>query len=114
RSLSADEMRATARDLLVSIRVVASWPPKAKEAVIAVESLNDAGRASGPAAQPVAEAVPIRVPPFPPHTDAPLALQIPERLGSGITSVASSLHAIFVSPGLLHVFDREPRFQILS
>ena len=47
RSFSADEMRATARDLLVSNRVVASWPPKAKEAVIAVESLNDAGRASG-------------------------------------------------------------------
>jgi hypothetical protein len=40
RSFSADDMRATVRDLLLTNRVIASWPPKPKETAVSVESLS--------------------------------------------------------------------------
>jgi hypothetical protein len=42
RSFSADDMRTTIRDLLLTNRVIASWPPKPKDASVTVESLNSA------------------------------------------------------------------------
>jgi hypothetical protein len=104
QSMTADDMRVAARDLLIMNRVVATWAPKPRQTAVAVESLTAAVRSAPPASSvpgsrregPQGESA---VKPFPPHTDPALSTTIPERLASGVSLVASTINAVFVSGG---------------
>jgi hypothetical protein len=114
RSFSADDLRATVRDLLISNRVVATWPPKPTEAVVAVEKLSDSTPSTAPALRPTLEAGTLRQASFPAHTDPLISQARPERLASGVSIVGSSMHAIFVAPNSLDLFKHEPSFEIMQ
>jgi hypothetical protein len=111
QSMTPDDMRVAARDLLIMNRVIATWAPKPRQTVVAVESLTPAAPPSPP--PPVAkdngrepQGDPA-VRPFPPHTDSALSSTPPERLPSGVSLAASAIHAVFVSGGAFTRFDRE-------
>jgi hypothetical protein len=114
RSLTADDLRVTARDVLVANRVVASWSPRANQARIAVESLSDESATVESPQEPRLEMEPVALPAFPPHSDLPYPRDVPQKLPNGISIVASSRHAIFVAPDMLAVFDTEPTVQDLE
>lgn len=111
RSFSADDMRATARDLVEAKPVIASWSPRVRALGLSVEKLSDieARAAKPPAPAPPKPGLgPVRLTPFPVHSDAALSEHAPVRLDSGVSIVASSAFAVFVAPDSLKTFDREP------
>jgi len=113
--MTADDLRAAARDLLgPTNRVIATWPPKAKVTSVDVEPLErsvppskDTERA-GATPNEGLQSQPLTPVPFPPHNHSPQARSVPERLASGVSLVASNVNAAFVSGGSLTRFDREP------
>jgi hypothetical protein len=112
QSMSSDDMRVAARDLLISNRVVASWAPKPRQTSVVSESLTRVESAPAPSrpvvekrsAGPLGEITPI---PFPSHTHSVLSSSSPERLPSGVSLAASSTNAVFVSGGPLTRFDHD-------
>jgi hypothetical protein len=121
RSFSADDMRTAARDLLEASPVVASWAPRIRTLRLDAEKLSDiAERAANPLApagpKPAALG-PVRVTPFPPHTDTAFFMQSPLRLDSGVSIVASSSYAVFVapdSPNSLTFYGQEPDSDLIQ
>jgi hypothetical protein len=115
QSMTADDMRIAARDLLIMNRVIASWPPRPKQTAVAVESLSDgpagsakpAAIAESPAFRPLSKVS------FPPHSDAMISSSVPERLASGVSLVPGNVHAVFVSGASFTKYDREPDAAIL-
>lgn len=116
QSMTADDMRIAARDLLIMNRVVATWPPKTKQTSVSAEPLGRAdisaapsdrttGASVGRAAIMRGEDTPI---PFASHVDSKLSFAAPERLISGVSLGLSTTNAVFVSGGPLKRFDHEP------
>jgi hypothetical protein len=112
QSMSADDMRVTARDMLIMNRVIASWPPRPRQTSVTTETLSSAkpvssstGRASneGRGESKQGEPAPIA---FPAHTHQSLLTPLPERLSSGVSLAASTATAVFVSGGTMTRFDR--------
>jgi hypothetical protein len=111
--MTADDMRAAARDLLIMNRVMASWAAKPKETTVSVEPL------SGSSPQPASSArrQPDNPKPkesdtgatvFPAHTDRPASTSAAERLPSGVFLVPSNVNAVFVSGGALTRLNHDP------
>jgi hypothetical protein len=116
QSMTADDMRIAARDLLIMNRVVATWPPKTKQTAVSAEPLSSADIPAAPTDRSTAanvgraaimrgEDTPI---PFAPHADSKLSFAAPERLISGVSLGLSTTNAVFVSGGPLKRFDHEP------
>jgi hypothetical protein len=118
QSMTSDDMRIAARDLLIMNRVIASWGPKAKQTSVAVESLPSANNHASASNSASSSFTPVtrlagtlgetRVVAFPSHQDPTPTTSLPERLVSGVSIAASSIHAVFVSGASLTRFDREP------
>ena len=108
RAFTADDVRAAARDFLAA-RVVASWSPKPRQLSVDIESLDapqpDVATADAPELLGELSEVPIQA--FPPHRHVFTKDVPPERLGSGVSVVSSSKHAIFVAPQTLNILDHE-------
>lgn len=112
-SLTADDIRIAARDLLIMNRVLASWAAKPRQLSVTAEPL-DSGAAKGDdaagATQTVARpqtALTEETIAFPPHSDPPTSTAPAERLASGISLAASSANAVFVAGGTLTRLDHE-------
>jgi hypothetical protein len=113
RSLTPDDLRAAAGDLLLMNRVIATWPPKPKQTTVEVEKLND--RTAEPRPSPTApktrpslpEAETIPIVAFPSHKDSAQNVPVPERLASGVSIAASNINCVFVSDGTLTKYDHE-------
>jgi hypothetical protein len=109
---TADDLRAAARDLLLSNRVVATWSPKPRQTSVSSESLNVTSAQqpspSGRGKQGEALQGEGSIASFPSHTDATFALSPPERLPSGVSVVASTIEGVFISGGTLTRFDHSP------
>ena len=114
QSMSADDMRVAARDLLIMNRVIATWAPRPRQAAVSSEPLA-ASASNERAAKSAANDERVNVPSapgnvlttFPAHTDPAVATSLPERLPSGVSLVASSANAVFVSSGAMTRFSRE-------
>ena len=119
-SLTVDDVRVAARDLLVANRVVATWSPRPRRAAVEVESLTAGAGAvvSSPAATrpPLgnADADTLPLPTFRPHTDPPQPSNLPERLASGVSLVASNINGVFVSGESLTRLESEPDAETLK
>lgn len=96
QSFSADDLRATARDLLIMNRVVASRSPRPQQNAVQVESLAPSVTVAKSSAMTEPLSL-VAVPPFPAHTHALPSWTTPERLPSGIWLAASSEFAVFLS-----------------
>lgn len=112
-SMTADDLRAAARDLLLSNRVVATWSPKPKQTAVSAEPLNRVPDASSPESRKTGKptlsaAAADVVAAFPPHVDPTITFAMPERLASGVSLVASSGNAVFIAGGALTRFDHAP------
>jgi hypothetical protein len=113
-AVTADDLRAAVRDLLIMNHVVASWAPKPKETSVSVQPLTSASSSasqpspSGRGKEAQSGQIEGRVVVFPAHTDAPTSAAVPERLPSGLSLVSSTTYAVFVSGGALTRFDHEP------
>ncbi len=111
-AMSADDLRVAARDLLIMNRVIATWAPKPRQTLVTTESLNtttsppppspsgrwtraEGAQGEGPLTQ------------FPNHTHSTISTALPERLSSGVSLVASSTNAIFISGGTITRFDHD-------
>ena len=119
QSVTSDDLRAAARDLLLSNRVIATWAPKPAETQVEVENLAENRQGLKPvatvtAAGQQAATVPFELTPFPTHMDASEHSTVPERLASGISLLASDLNAVFVSGGALTKYNREPDAEIMK
>jgi hypothetical protein len=121
RTFSADDMRAAARDLVNSNPVVASWSPRVRVLKLQTEFLSDIdSRLAKSSTEPAPERIalsPVKVIPFPPHTDAAFVEKKPERLDSGVSVVESSSYAVFVGPGSansLTFYPQEPISSLLQ
>ena len=120
QSMTTDDFRAAARDLLLTNRVIATWPPKPKQTTVEAESLTGGEKpsvvgAGGSRRAPAAagaydgsEDARIETFPFPSHKDSVQGLPAPQRLDSGVSIVASNINAVFVSGGTITKYDREP------
>jgi len=114
QSVTSDELRAAVRDLLLMNRVIATWAPKPKQTTVAVENLSggDQERKPSPgtpaAPRPLPGGEAISMVPFPPHNHAAQDVDVPQRLPSRVSLVASSVNGVFVSGGTLTKFDHEP------
>ena len=115
-SITTDDLRAAARDLLIMNHVMATWAPKPKQTAVSVESVT-AGTTTRPAisrslaAPNLGEA---RIAPFPAHVDPPTVTGLPETLSSGVSLAASNVDAIFVSGGPLTRLDHAPAAEDLK
>jgi hypothetical protein len=111
QSMTADDVRAAVRDLLLANRVIATWPPLPVQTKVEVENLS--GGKAEPKVSPVVSAgrpVPVGDVPttaFPPHQDSPQDAPVPERLASGVSLVPSNINGVFVSGGPLTRYDHE-------
>ena len=120
QSVTTDELRAGVRDLLLMNRVIATWAPKPQQTTVAVENLSEGnqGRRPSPGApqarRPLPEGAAISMAPFPPHNDSAQDVDVPQRLASRVSLVASNVNAVFVSGGTLTKFDHEPDAQTLK
>ncbi len=114
QSMTPDDLRGAARDLLIMNHVIATWAPKPRQTAVAVEDLRTAAASttsSGKGGSPLAEARDFTGYPklrFPAHTDAILSTPLPERLTSGVSLVASDINGVFVSGGALTRMDHDP------
>ena len=115
QSMSSDDMRVAARDLLIMNRVLVSWSPKPKQTTVSSEPLNAAaavsnrqpGRSqSAPTSAPTVEAESKNTS-FPAHSDRALSTSLPERLSSGVSIATSIANSVFVSNGPFTRFDHE-------
>jgi hypothetical protein len=112
-SMTADDLRVAARDLLIMNRVIASWAPKPQQTAVAVEDLRSTAKpvpalpAERSAVAPVKNQTSFPLSPFPPHTDSVPSTPLAERLASGVSLVTSNVNAVFVSGGSLIRFDHE-------
>jgi hypothetical protein len=119
RSMSADDMRGAARDLLLVNRVLASWDPAVRQTSVEIETLSDDGPSVGtsPAGQESRPRMQVGgilpLPSFPPHSHSAQSTMAPERLPSGVSIASSNVHAVFVSGGAIVKFDREPDAETL-
>jgi hypothetical protein len=136
QSVTADDIRVAARDLLIANRVIASWAPKPRQTSVGSEPLATVGAvgeaqarqreaSSGEAQARQREAssndrparsqgAPIELhntarTTFPTHTHDGLFSPLPERLSSGVSIVAGTVNAVFISGGTLTRFDRDLR-----
>ncbi len=108
-SMTADDVRATARDLLLMNRVIATWPPKPRQTSVQIESLGDQGPTSdrGQGVRPPVETLsPItgQTPVFPPHAHEQTSVPLPERPPAGALrgNVSSGdLPALFILKTML-------------
>jgi hypothetical protein len=113
-AITADDLRAAVRDLLVMNRVVATWAPKPKETSVSVEPLTSASPSapqppsSGKGKDAESAQMEGRIVAFPVHTDSPTPTAVAERLSSGVSLVSSAANAVFVSGEALTRFDHEP------
>jgi len=112
RSMSADDMRVAARDLLLMNRVIASWAPKPRQTAVTAEPLNAVPSPQGGTRPAAAARVPAaseyrQTTNFPTHTHTAHVTPLPERLSSGVSLVSSSANAVYVMGGALTRFDRE-------
>ena len=116
QSLTADDLRVAARDLLLMNRVIATWAPKPQQTTVEVENLNSVGAATDrrAATTPSQPEPSIQPSSFPPHKDAPQNVAIAEKLASGVSLAASTIHAVFVSGAALTKYDREPDAAIMK
>jgi hypothetical protein len=113
QSMSADDMRVAARDLLIMNRVIATWSPRPRQPSVASESLasgdnskqSSVGRTASQRLAENAQAEAVIA--FPSHTHQSLSFALPEQLASGVSVVASNTNAVFVSGGAMTRFDRE-------
>ena len=120
QSMTTDDFRAAARDLLLTNRVIATWPPKPKQTTVEAESLTGGEKpsvvgAGGSRRAPAAagaydgsEDARIETFPFPSHKDSVQGLPAPQRLDSGVSILPSNINAVFVSGGTITKYDREP------
>ncbi len=120
KAITADDLRAAARDLLLSNRVIATWSPKAAKTEVQVERLGDTGE---PSLQGSALAHPFlpeetktrfQLRPFPQHRDTLERSPVPERLAAGVSLVVSNTNAVFVSGGTLTKYNRAPDVEIMK
>jgi hypothetical protein len=113
QSMTPDDMRIAARDLLIMNRVIATWPPLPKQTAVVVESLTAGSDAAGSAdsadVKPFNPLNPRLV--FPAHTHSSLSTLPPERLPSGVSLVPSNIYGVFISGSALTTYDREPDVQ---
>ena len=113
-AVTADDLRAAVRDLLIMNHVVASWGPKPKETSVSAQPLASAAPSAPqpppPGKEKEAQSFQIegKTVIFPVHTDAPTSTAVPERLPSGVSLVSSTTYAVFVSGEALTRFDHEP------
>jgi len=113
-AVTADDLRAAVRDLLIMNHVVASWAPKPKDTSVSVQPLTSASPSvpqpspSGRGKEAQSSQIEGRIVAFPAHTDASTSTAAPERLPSGVSLVSSTTYAVFVSGGGLTRFDHEP------
>src|SRR5262249_34477460 len=114
QSMSPEDMRLAARDLLMMNRVLASWSPRPKQTSVSSEPLNSAplpGSSGSPGQSPArGPASPGNTSPgaaFPGPTDRPFPPAPPERLSSGVSLVVSNTNAVFISGGSLTRFNRD-------
>ena len=120
QSMTADDMRVAARDLLIMNRVIASWSPKVRQASVEVESLSTAsspslpqpsppgrgtsGEAAARSASPVGRSIEEsegKRAEFPNHADPVPLPPPPERLSSGVSIIQSTTNAVFIAGGAL-------------
>jgi hypothetical protein len=113
QSMSADDMRVAARDLLIMNRVIASWAPKPRQTSVASEPLTARVGAVGEA-QARSQSAPTVVPQtsiaptlFPTHMHLPISIPLPEHLSNGVWIVSSTANAVFISGGAIARFDRD-------
>jgi len=110
QSMSADDMRVAARDLLIANRVIASYAPRPRLTVVTSEPLS---AVSSPTPSPSGRGMSRerqgegRHTPFPDHDHAPVPMSLAERLSSGVSLAASAGNAVFISNGPMVRFDRE-------
>jgi hypothetical protein len=112
-SMTADDMRAAVRDLLIMNRVVATWAPKPKETTVSVEPLTSSSPQPSVGAKrepdkPKPRETEENVTAFPAHTDPATSTTAAERLPSGVSLARSNVNAVFVSGGALTRFDHDP------
>ena len=129
QSMTADDMRVAARDLLIMNRVIASWAPKPRQTSVAAEPLSPIGpvgeaqarqraasRTDRPGRRPQSAPTAGRdegalpetpLTRFPSHTHAAVSNPLPERLSSGVSLATSAINAVFISGGTMTRFDRE-------
>jgi len=107
-SITTDELRTAARDLLISNHVVATWAPKPKQTSVSVESVS-AGATPAPVsslkAPDLGEG---RIVMFPAHTDPSTTTSLPETLSSGVSLATSNIDAVFISGGPMSRLDHVP------
>ncbi len=121
-AISADDLRATARDLIVANRVLATWAPKIRQATVQVESLTASvteplatasvlpeSQGAAPAAiDTIVTVNTIRPQPFPPHSHSAYIWGPAERLASGVSIMPSNGFGVFVAGAGLTRFETEP------
>jgi hypothetical protein len=131
QSFTADDIRASVRDLLLANHLTASWSPKPSETTVEIQSLISDSASSGPiktASETPLSAV--AAPVFPAHDHSPRAYAAAEKLNSGVWLAASSTPAIFLAGpaslelpegsvkrganGTLWKFTREPGADIVK
>jgi len=113
QSMTADDMRAAARDLLIMNHVLASWPPRPKETTVSVEPLNSSAPQPAVKAKRESDRATPRADDestaaFPAHSDAAASTSVAERLPSGVSLVPSNVNAVFVSGGALTRLNHDP------
>ena len=106
QAMTADDVRAAVRDLLLANRVIATWPPLPVQTRVEVEDLSKGTAKPGPSAAALSARSPLPVEDvpviaFPAHQDPPQDVPVPERLGSGVSLVASNINGVFISGGAL-------------
>jgi hypothetical protein len=118
QSMSPEDMRVAARDLLMMNRVLATWSPRPRQTAVSSEPLDTAPLPGSPAS-PVDVDFSRRAPAkagadsanpgnaFPGHKDSPFSPAPAERLSSGVSLVVSNTNAVFVSGGSLTRFNRD-------
>jgi len=124
QAMSADDMRVAARDLLIMNRVIATWAPKPRQTSVSTEPLTTVGAVGAAQARQraalsddrpgrsqsaptVREQRQVSPPAFPQHADMAVTRSVPERLPSGVSLVASTTNAVFVTGGPITRFDHD-------
>lgn len=97
RAVAADDLRALARDVLASNRVLASWSPHRRTNTIVVEDLAAASEGSrGPLRPATFLRGATDLTPLPPVAPAPTPAGI-EKLSSGVSLIVGETHGLFLA-----------------
>jgi hypothetical protein len=108
QSVTADEVRVAVRDILVTNRVVATWPPTTARTSVSAEPLTAAPASKTSVSRPESARLEGPITVFPSHSDDGVAAPLSERLTSGVSLVRSNIRGVFVSGGQLTRFEHEP------